>query len=205
MDNLDKFFKGQYRDEEFICFFRHHWVALLKEFFYFSIFLFVVITGFLLMPEIKDLLRGNKEVKLFFVTAYLIGTIFLHRFFLKLLNHFVNVGIITDRRVIDHKKTLFFQDTKESIDTALIQNIERISKGIWPSLLRYGNIRIYLNASDAIIHFNVIPNAKFIFRCINRQKELRQKTLRGVQVDRLQQRITAPSTPITPFKELTKK
>ncbi len=83
-------------------------------------------------------------------------------------------------RIIDHQKTMFFTDNLDSIDMAQIQNIEKVQDGILPSLLGYGNIRILLTASDSIKTFHHVPNAKFHFRCLNRQKEIRQRSvLRG--------------------------
>ena len=56
-----------------------------------------------------------------------------------------------------------------------IQNIECIGEGILPNLLKYGDIRIYLSASSAVRTLTYIPNAKFHFRCITRQKEALQQ------------------------------
>ncbi|MFA5821337.1 MAG: hypothetical protein WC873_04565 [Candidatus Gracilibacteria bacterium] len=148
---------------------------MVKEFVYCLIFLFAVVSTLVYFQDIQALLRGNVELKLFFVTAFLMGTIYMHRFFLRMLNHFVNVGIITDIRVIDHEKTLFFHDTVEAVDMAQIQNIERLSEGFFANILKYGDIKIFLNASDAILTFKRIPNAKYIFRCISREKEARQE------------------------------
>ncbi len=176
-ENKDLYFKGQQAHETFICFFRQHWVTLVREFVYSLIFAFVVIITLIYFQNIQALLRGNVELKLFFLTAFLISTVYLHRFFLRMLNHFVNVGIITDIRVIDHEKTLFFHDMVEAVDMAQIQNIERISEGFFANILKYGDIKIFLNASDAILTFKRIPNAKYIFRCISREKEARQEAL----------------------------
>lgn len=175
--NRDKYFKGQQTKEELICFFRHHWITLIREFLYFAIFMTIVSLTVTQIDTIQEVLRGNRELKLFFFTGFMVGTLYMHRFFIKMLNYFVNIGIITDTRVIDHQKTLFFQDTMDSIDMAQIQNIEKIEDGILPSIFKFGNIKIFLNASDTVKHFNAVPNAKFHFRCINRQKEQRQLSL----------------------------
>lgn len=176
-DNKDKYFKGQQTDEEFICFFRDHWISIVKEFLYFLIFLLVIVLFVKEIDLIKDVLRGNRELKLFFFTGFLVGTIYFNRFFLKLLNYFVNVGIITNMRIIDHQKTLFFTDNIDSIYMAQIQNIEMKEEGLLPSLLKFGDIKIFLAASDTIKTFKAVPNAKYHFRCISRQKEERQRAL----------------------------
>ena len=81
-------------------------------------------------------------------------------------------------RIIDHQKTLFFTDNLDSIDMAQIQNVEKIQQGLLPSLFKFGNIKVFLTASDAIKTFHRIPNAKFHFRCVNRVKEARGRQLR---------------------------
>ncbi|GAF70346.1 unnamed protein product [marine sediment metagenome] len=174
----DEIFKGQQENEEYICFFRHHWIDILRELIYFIIFLTLITILIVKIGEIQGVLRGNREIKLFFFTGFLGITVFMHRFFIKILNYFINVGIITDRRVIDHKRSLFFVDSMDSIDMAQIQNIEKIQNGVLPSILRFGDIKLYLTASDSIKTFHRIPNARFHFREINRKREARQRALR---------------------------
>ena len=178
INNLDKYFKGQQTNETLICFMRHHWISMVKEFSYFIIFLLVIILSLVHIDTIMTILRGNRELKLLFFTGFLLVTVYMHRFFLKFFNYFVNVGIITDIRFIDHQKNLFFKDSIDSIDMLQIQNIEMLSNGLLPNLLGYGDIKVYLSASSGIKTFSCIPNAKFHFRCLSRQKESRQNLLR---------------------------
>lgn len=178
MINKDRYFKGQQSDEELICFFRQHWISLLREFFYFGILLFAVYLTLINIVLIKDLLQGNREIKLLFLTGFIMMSIYMHRFFMKIMSYFMSTGIVTDIRLIDHQKTPFFKDTLDAIDLAQIQNIEKYQEGLLPSLLGYGDIKIFLNASASVKTFHSIPNAKFHFRCMNRQKEMRQLRLR---------------------------
>jgi len=178
MSNRDKYFKGQQADERFICFLRHHWIYLLKEYIYAIIFFASVYFALLHIESIQNILRGNREIKLLFATVFLFGTIFMHRFFIKILNFFVNTGIITEKRFIDHQKSLFFLDTMDSIDLSQIQNIERLGDGVLPNVFGYGDLKIFLTASAGIRTFNCLPNIKFHFRCITRQKEMAQRRLR---------------------------
>ncbi len=175
--NKDRFFKGQQAGEEFVCFFRHHWIELLKDMIYFSICFVLGILVLLEIEKIKLVIRESTELKILFLTFFIIGNFYIHKFFLKLMNHFINIGIITDRRVIDHKKTIFFIDTIDSIDMAQIQNIEKIEEGLLSTILDFGDIKIFLSASDTVKTFCNVPNAKFHFRCISRQKEIRQMAM----------------------------
>lgn len=178
-ENKDLHFKGQQANEHMICFFRHHWISLFREFIYFFIFIVTIMTIILHVSDFKSLIHDSQEFKMLFLSAFLIGTIYLHRFFMKMLNHFFSVGIITDRRIIDHKKTLFFKDTMDAVDMAQIQNIESVGEGLLPNLLKYGDIKIYLSSSAAFRTLECIPNNKFHFRCITRQKEALQQQMNG--------------------------
>ncbi|MBI2634827.1 hypothetical protein HYW82_04125 [Candidatus Peregrinibacteria bacterium] len=177
MTNRDKYFKGQQDKEEFVCFMRQHWIVLVKEFIYLIVFLLVCYFTLANIDSIQEVLRGNREMKLLFATAFFIGTLYIHRFFIKIFNYFLQVGIITDTRIVEHQKTLFMKDSMDSIDMAQIQNIERVGDGILPNLLGYGHIKIFLSASSAVKTFQYVPNAKFHFRLISRQKEIRQNQL----------------------------
>ena len=177
MNNKDQYFKGQQDEETLICFARHHWIFVIKEFIYFSLFLGIIILCLVKIELIKEVLRGNRELKILFVTSFLIATLYFHRFFIKLINYFLDIEIITNRRIVEHKKTLFFKDTIDSIDMGQIQNIEMVIEGLLPNLLGFGDIRVYLNASSAIKTFPCLPNAKFHFRCINRQRDAIQQLM----------------------------
>ncbi|MBI4235088.1 hypothetical protein HY604_02190 [Candidatus Peregrinibacteria bacterium] len=197
----DQFFKGQQQDEKFVCFFRHHWFDLMREFIYFAIFVAFIITSLNYISEIQEFLRGNREMKFLFLAIFLGVTFYLHRFFINLLDYFTNIGIITDRRIIDHEKTLFFIDNLDSIELSQIQNIEKIEDGLLPNLLKYGDIKIFLNASATVKTFHRVPNAKFHFRCINREREIRQHSLMRGHGDLFQQNqpeLVIPQTETTP-------
>lgn len=174
-DNKDRYFKGQQSNEVLICFFRHHWISLLREFVYFIIFLLIIATVLMKTSEIQKIIHNSRELRLLFLIGFLMGTVYIHRFFMKMFNHYLTVCIITDRRIVDHQKTLFFTDTMDAIDMAQIQNIERICEGLLPNLLRYGDIKIYLSSSAAFRTLACVPNDKFHFRCITRQKEALQQ------------------------------
>ena len=80
-ENRDKFFKGQQENEEFICFFRRHWITIFKELIYFSIFLALVVLTLINMGIIKDVLMGNRELKMLFIIAF-VGMTFVNNDFI---------------------------------------------------------------------------------------------------------------------------
>lgn len=202
-ENKDLHFKGQQANEFLICFFRRHWISLLREFVYFAVFLLIIGLVILKTNEIQRVIHDSRELRFLFVIGFLVGTIYIHRFFMKLLNHYLSVSIITDRRIIDHQKTLFLTDTMDAVDMAQIQNIERIGEGLLPNLLRYGDIKIYLSSSAAFRTLACVPNDKFHFRCITRQKEALQQQLQerqhlGINThEQVLEQLNQPNSPLT--------
>lgn len=177
MNIRDQFFKGQQANETLICFTRHHWICLFREFLYFIIFVTLFSIAIFNTQSIREILVGGQAMKLLFATSFLISTFYLHRFFIKMLNFFVDIAIFTDVRIIEHQRTIFFKDTMDSIDLAQIQNIERYGDGLLPTLFGYGELKIFLSASSTVKTFSYIPNVQFHFRCISRLKEARQNQL----------------------------
>lgn len=194
MDNLDKYFKGQQRDEELICFFRQHWIVILKDLISLGIFILVTVLLIFNLNPISSVLAGNTGFELLFLGIFVFLTVYMHRVFLHLLNYFISIGIITDIRVLEHRRTLFLHDTMEAVDLAQIQNIERVGEGFLPNLLNYGDIKIFLNASNAVMIFSKITNVKFHFRAISRAKEARQTYLMRLAEADLQERSTTHPT-----------
>lgn len=172
MNNKDRYFKGQQENEEYVCFMRNHWIRLTRDFIGFIFFVIAVLVVLNYIGEIKEITQGDITVKTIIVFVYVMATFFIHQFFIKVLNFFVNIGIITNKRLIDHQKTLFFRDNMDAIYMSQTQNIERVGEGLIPNLLGYGDIKIYLNASAGVKTFRFMPNAKFHFRCLARQREL---------------------------------
>jgi len=151
---------------------------MIREFVVFGLFIIVWLLTVLNMGEIATFLKNTPSMETIFAIGFVGSTAYIHYFFLKLLNHFVRVGIITDIRLIDHKKTLYFTDTLETTDLNNIQDMEQCSEGLLPNILSYGDLKIYLTASSTIKTFSKVPNPQFHFRCISRQKEERQRIMR---------------------------
>lgn len=169
-----KYFRGQQPEEKFVCFFRHHWFTLLKDFLYFGILMTVTFLIFFNIEMIANQLESSSAIRILFLLGFAMGTIYMHRFFYKLFTLFVDVGIVTDMRLIDHQKTLLFVDTMDSIDMGQIQDIEKVESGLLPKLFGYGHVHIFLTASASMKAFHDVPNPAFLFTTITIQKEKRQ-------------------------------
>ena len=177
-DKKDLHFKGQYTDETMVAFFRSHWITMLPH----------IIMHFFLVVVVAVMLASFPDVIFpFFKTAIgnfilpiiiLLYTYTVHRFFIVLVNHFLNMTIITNLRVVELQKAVFIKDLQISLDMGVIQDIKKEQKGIWENILHFGSLIIMMSSSDVhVIRF--VPNPNFHFRLINRIKlEYLQKQLK---------------------------
>ena len=90
------------------------------------------------------------------------------------------------------------KDTYDSLNMSQIQNLEKIEDGLLPSLFNYGDIKLFLTASDAVKCFHCVPNVKMHFHEISHQKELRRQGLARMRGDfgRYEQPVIEAEVPV---------
>lgn len=167
-DNKDKYFKGQLQDEEVILFLRRHWVALfdyLAGFLGMTI-LFVLVFGTTFFRSFIAEYRGI--LTFLFLLYYLGSTLFIHKFFLRLLNHFSHVVVITDQRIVYISKTVYVHSMLDSLRHTQIQDVRKEQEGIIKNWLNYGELCIVLTTSEEPRTLHYVPNPEYHFRMINR-------------------------------------
>lgn len=163
-------FKGQQPDECVVCFFRKHWITMVSHFVFFGAFLLLMTFLTFNIQTLYDALRPGLFKLLFIITTAL-SLFYIHYFFLKIVEHFLTVAILTNSRIVCITKSLFVTDEKESCDLKMIQEINKHQNGILPNFLHYGDLSIALSQSAAIVRLNKIPNPEYHFRLINRVKQ----------------------------------
>ncbi len=166
MGDHPKYFKGQLENEEVIAHFRQHWVVIIAQIIYMLLMMSLLTLMFFNGKSIANFIHAHPLSTPFFFTGYVIFAAFFHKTFITILNHFVNVVLITDRRIIHYKKTLFFQNIVETIDMAQIQDIQHDLSGIMPNILKYGKIHIIIASTISTKTFKYVPNGKYYFRTI---------------------------------------
>jgi len=169
LDNTDRHFQGQQKNEEVKYFTRKHPVILLP-----FIGIWLVLSCALILVFISLFSAGDVSGNLFFKSVFLIATIFFiilnHLFFLRLLNYYFEIVILTNYRVINMKKTLFIYDDKEIIDLHEIQDIKKHQAGIWPNLLNYGDLLVTVSTTSSSMVLRDLPNPEYYFNQINLAK-----------------------------------
>lgn len=171
LDNTNKNFKGQQKTEVMLCFCRKHWIVLLPHFLGFFIFIAALVYFFAQVSDVSITQIFSPQLYRAIAALVTIGlTYYIHRFFLRFFNYYLQTTLITNYRVIELHQTLYFVRQRNSIDLPEIQDVIINREGVIPTLLNFGEITITLSSAHATKIFHCLPNPDYFFRKINKTK-----------------------------------
>ncbi|HNP89393.1 MAG: hypothetical protein BWY24_00295 [Microgenomates group bacterium ADurb.Bin219] len=153
-------FENQKNDETVLLLLRQHWGVntawiLAGILFFFLPWLFKYFPGYYLLPE--------KYQLAVFIGWYLLLAAFV---FEKFLSWFFNVGIVTDRRVVDVD---FFGLLYKEISDAELDKIEDVTLkqvGAIRTVFDFGDINIQTAGEKANIEFNDVPHPRRVVKLL---------------------------------------
>jgi len=169
--HIDLYFKGQQANEDLICFFRKHWMIVLPQIGLWAVYNILVLSLVLVFPKVGEIVKNNVGLGVLYFGLVVLSTIYLHKIFARIFSYFLNIVIFTNTRVIEHKKTLFLEDSHEFLDIVKIQDVRKYQNGFLENFLHYGELLIILLSSQAAKPLNHVPNVNFHFRCLARLKK----------------------------------
>ncbi len=170
-NNTNRHFKGQSSNEVVESFCRKHWIVIAKDLIGFFIFLGVITVTGMYFKNIYDFfVRDSVIVNLIAFGLAGLFTFYIHRFFLRMINYFLEIVIITNYRIVVLKKSLYLKDSKDATDLPKIQDIRKHQDGILRNILRFGDLEITLSSSSTTKILKNMPNPDYHFRKINRVK-----------------------------------
>lgn len=170
IDNTNLNFKGQQKAEEVLCFCRKHWIVLVPHFIGFAVFLIATSVFLIIAPT--GFLDSLLEFVSYKAIAFLIVvgiTYYIHSFFKRLFNYYLQIFIVTNYRIVNLDQTLFFKRVRDSLDLSEIQDVQINQNGIIKTLLDYGELIITLSAGP-LKTIECVPNPEYHFRKINKTK-----------------------------------
>ncbi len=181
IDNTNRHFKGQQKNEVLVVFCRKHWIVILPHIFLLTLLMAVPFVIFMFRTQYNFAeFISTVAYRTIAVIAIIGITYFSHVCFLKFLNYYLQTFIITNFRVVQLDQTLYFTRNRDSIDLREIQDIEIHQKGIFPTILNYGELIITLSSAHATKHITFTPNPEYYFKKINNTKR-EYITARGVE------------------------
>lgn len=167
MNPLDQNFKGQLTGESVVCVFRRHWIAVFNTL---LSLLGLFIALFILFLNLPKLLGETGYWSLVLGCAFLALHALIHRQFLIIFRYFLSTVVITDHRVVVVDKSVFFKDSKNSIDLATIQDIQKTQNGFFENFFNYGSLVFVLSGSSETTTIDLVPRPDYQYKKINQMK-----------------------------------
>ncbi|MCD6109781.1 hypothetical protein J7J83_03425 [bacterium] len=169
--NRNKHFKGQLDSEIIECFYRKHWIVLAKITIEFILFIAVLIFTGIHFDGLYSFFSKNSFFVAFLALSIVsLFTIFIHKFFLRLVRYYLDITVFTNYRIVDVDKSLYLRNSKNAIDLSKIQDIQKSQYGIVKKLLNFGELIITLSSVSTTKVLTFVPNPDYHFRKINRLK-----------------------------------
>ena len=167
MTDARQHFKGQLDGEVVICVFRKHWIAVLPTLFSMPGIFVVLFLIFMNLP-----LLVNQGHWMAYLMVFALGALhaLIHRQFLTIFHYYLNTVILTDRRVVLIDKSVFFKDSKTSIDLVNVQDIQKHQDGIFQNALNYGSLHFMLSGSGSPSVIDLVPRPEYQYKKIHQVK-----------------------------------
>lgn len=185
VDNTNRNFKGQQKNEVVHSFCRKHWIVLIPHLIGFlCIFVFSVLFLLFIPQDALSSIMSPFAYRIIAGIALIGITYYFHRFFLRFFAYYLQIMIITNFRVIQLDQTLFFNRNRDSIDLPEIQDIVIKQGGIFKTILNYGELIITLSSAHSSKMLTCVPNPEYFFRKINKTKReyiTSRRTFKGVE------------------------
>ncbi len=154
-------FEIQGKDEEVILVLRQHPIVALNWFFNVVLFL-------LLLIFVNFVVFGFLNPQQQFFTNFFATALISSYFWFNLVTYHFNVGIVTNKRVIDLDFHLFGLREFTIADLGRIEDITTKSAGFFQSLFNYGDVFIQTAGTEANVEFLRVPKPTEVTDIINK-------------------------------------
>ncbi|OGC82319.1 MAG: hypothetical protein A2V81_02175 [Candidatus Abawacabacteria bacterium RBG_16_42_10] len=134
-------FPGQSADEKVVFIIRKHWIVdfaiLTTTFFavFWPLILYFIVNLVWPIPHTVYIDAGIVIMHLYVLFA-------LFWYYVKWIDHRLDLIIFTDRRMVDINQTRLFDRRISEANLAQIQDVNSGVKGFWPTMLHYGKLNI---------------------------------------------------------------
>lgn len=174
MEEKQKFFPAQESDEKVLYIIRRHWFTYFILWLLVLLFL-VPVTLYLIywIMHFQDYsVEGNlASIFVLSATSLILVGLLIYGF----IDYYLDVYILTDRRIVDIKQDGFFKRKISELNLRQVQDVNAQVSGIFPTLFHYGNVFIQTAGEKENFIFESIPHPYTVSKKI---LELHQYSLR---------------------------
>ena len=174
----------QKEDEHILYVLHRHWFTFLPTLVTIS-FLFAVPFGlYILLSNLFPALLLNQVVYTLLIlagSAYFLALLLL--FFTKFNEFYLDVWIVTDKRIIDVEQWTLFSRTISELDLFRIQDVTVDTIGFFPTVLKYGTVKIKTASDNIGIVFYDVADANQIRQRLIELSEKDRRKEQGLGID----------------------
>lgn len=164
-------FKGQLSDEQVLFFFRMHWTKVLPSLLFVILFLLIIAAIIVGAKPLYSLGYSVHDLKWIILTLLTLLTGVVHYEFIKIFYYHLHTVVVTNMRLVIVDKSIYFRDSRESIDLSKIQDVNKKQNGLFPTIFNYGELIITLAGSDTLVTVDHVPTPDHYFKRINKVKQ----------------------------------
>lgn len=165
-------FKGQLENEEVFFFFRRHWMKIIPGIYLIGFSLLLFFLALVFSESIfKSVNFSIHTIKWIFLLIFTVLMVVIHYEFMEIFHYHLHTVVLTNMRLVIVDKSIFFKDSRESIDLLKIQEVNKKQNGIFPTVLNYGTFIITLSGSEKPVKIESVPTPDYYFKQINKIKQ----------------------------------
>ncbi|MFH1225955.1 MAG: PH domain-containing protein [bacterium] len=157
----------QEADEHLVIFLRRHWFIALKIVLFFALLAILPFALYFILQTNTDLSSDNNVKSVFLTIGASVYYLFIWLFFFyALLDFYLDIWIVTNKRIISIEQHGLFARTIAEQRLSRVQDATSEVKGLFPTFLNYGDVHIQTAGEVSRFVFKQVPNAREVAKHI---------------------------------------
>lgn len=160
-----------FKNEKIVFLIRHHWFIPLKIIIFYLFFGIIPPAGYFFINKFAPQFLDQFSQDLFKVILILsLGAYYLFIwlfFFHSWLDYYLDIWIITDKRIIDIDQRGLFSRVIAEHNLSRIQDVSSEIHGILPTLFHFGNVKVQTAGEEQLFIFENVPHPRELSREIH--------------------------------------
>jgi hypothetical protein len=173
-----KYLPHRAADEEIIFFLRRHWFIPLKIIIGYILLGLVPVALYIYFQRDLPSWLENETVKIFLTLLVMAFYLFWWMmFYYAWLDYFLDAWIVTNYRIINIEQRSLFNRFVAEQKLYRVQDVVSEQKGVFPTILNYGEVQIQTAGTEETVFFEQIPKPQYVAQEIIKLVENRKKTM----------------------------
>ncbi len=160
-------FPGKQADEKVLAFTRRHWFFFLPDSVFFLLLLVLPVAVLLIMSALDGAPFDEPARSVTVIALPLWYLAAATWFFIRWLDYYLDLAIVTDQRVIDIDQFGMFRRRFSELNHEVIQDVTVAQNGIFATLLNFGTVEVQTAGEQENFRFGTIPHPAKIANTMN--------------------------------------